>query len=144
MSPSTTQHSHREESPGVHVKAQADRTDDTIVAELGQTGGSNYFVGLAVRQNAPSIDDPRTGYRTIKANTGYYILDCGEVDLDIPAGLGFTPEKGTRLWIDPATQILYNATSTGRLKVGEVRYLGPERGLATTMWTVSFDARKDF
>jgi hypothetical protein len=140
MSPSATQHSHREESPGVHVRAQAARTDDTLVAELGQVGGSRYFVGLAV----PSIDDARSTYSTIKSGETYFILDDGEVDLVIPGSLGFTPAKGDNIYIDPSDQSLHNATGTGFQKVGRVRYLGPERGLASNMWTISFKARKDF
>lgn len=135
MPPSATQHSHRDHSPGVHVTAAAQRVDDTLVADDG-------FCGLAVKQQAVSP------YTTLPANydkilTGekYFILDSGEVDLVIPGGL--SPAKGDMIWINTTTQALTKVTGAGTQRVGRVRYLGPERGLASNMMTISFEARKD-
>lgn len=133
---STTQHSVRDHSPGVHVTASAALRDDTLAGDDG-------FAGLAIKQQAPAAYTVRDDVNLIASGEKYFLWDTGEADVAIPAGLGFTPVKGTALWIDPATNALANATGAGLLKLGKVRYVAPERGLTTGLMTVSFDARKD-
>lgn len=138
MTPVTrTQHSARDHSPGVHVIAGIDTPDDTLASDQG-------FTGLVIKQAAPGINTPRPDLALVKAGEKYFIWDCGEVDVVVPAGLA--PAKGDRLYINPATNALSKnpADPTGLEKVGKVRYVGPERGLASDMMTVGFDARKDF
>jgi hypothetical protein len=134
---SKTQHSHRDHSPGCHVTASVALRDDTLASDDGCSG-------LAVKQLASGIDTPRADLDLIALGEKYYILDSGEADVEIPAGLGFAPVKGTRLWINPATNALANAAGAGLEKLGVVRYIAPERGLSAGLMTVSFDARKDF
>lgn len=137
--PTRTQHSHRDHSPGVHVTAAAQRADDTLVSDDG-------FAGLAVKQQGVSFTTTLpANAQVIAAGEKYFVLDSGEVDVVIPGGLA--PVKGDRLWITPATQavkINNGAAVAGDLKLGRVRYIGPERGLDADMMTVSFEARKDF
>lgn len=129
-----TEHSKRD-SPGVHVTASVQITDDTLVADQN-------FCGLAIKQVMPSAYTPRNQVNLIAAGERYFIWDSGEVDVFIPSGL--TPTKGMALWINPADNTLHTATGTGFLKLGKVRYVYPERGLDSGMMTVGFDARKDF
>lgn len=136
MPPSATQHSHRDHSPGVHVTAAAQRVDDTFVWDDG-------FCGLAVKQVAPSsYSTLPANYDKIAAGEKYFILDSGEVDVVIPAGLN--PAKGDSVWIASAgAQALTKVAGAGTYRLGRVRYVGPERGLASNMMTLSFEARKD-
>lgn len=97
-----TQHSHRDHSPGVHVAASIATRDDRLAADDG-------FAGLAVKQIMPGAYTLRDDVNLIASGEKYFLLDTGECDVAIPAGLGFTPVKGTRLWIDPVTNTLYNA-----------------------------------
>jgi len=133
---SSTQHSHRDHSPGVHVTATLAMRDDTLAGDDG-------FAGLVVKQIMPGAYTPRDDVNLVGVGEKYYLIDSGEADVAIPAGLGFVPVKGTRLWIDPATNVLSNATGAGLLKLGIVRNVAPERGLTAGLMTVSFDARKD-
>lgn len=138
MSPmSSTQHSNRDHSPGVHVTATLEIDDDTLTADDG-------FAGLAIKQIMPGAYTPRDEVNVIAVGEKYFLWDSGETDIAIPAGLGFVPVKGTRLWIDPDTNELSDETGVGLLKLGIVRYVAPERGLTAGLMTVSFDARKDF
>jgi hypothetical protein len=147
MTMSATMHSHREDAGRVLVIAAAQRLDDTLVDD-GAAGGdvADFFCGLAVKQVMPPAEAAKSTLRDIASGERYLILDSGEADVVVPSGLGFTPVKGTKLWINPTTQALANATGAGLLKLGRVRYMGPDpsRGLPTGMMTVSFDARKDF
>lgn len=97
-----TDHSVRDHSPGAYVTASADLVDDTLAGDDG-------FAGLAIKQVMPGAYTPRADLRTILSGERYYLWDSGECDIAIPAGLAFSPVKGTRLWIDPATNVLSNA-----------------------------------
>lgn len=138
MTMSVTMHSHREDSGRGLVTAAAQRLDDTLVAD-------DKFAGLAVKQVYPKAGTANDQLRVIASGERYLILDSGEADVVIPGGIGFTPAKGDGLWINPTTQAITNATGAGLLKLGKVRYVGPDpaRDLPAGMWTVSFDARKD-
>jgi hypothetical protein len=134
--PTRTQHSHRDHSPGVHVTAAAQRADDVLVTDDG-------FAGLAVKQSQPSpVTTLPANFQVIASGEKYFILDSGEVDVVIPAGLN--PVKGDTLFITIADQTISKVAAAGKLKLGKVRYIGPERGLPSDMMTVGFDARKDF
>lgn len=132
----STQHAVRDHSPGVHVAASVAVRDDRLAAD-------DNFAGLVIKQLMPGAYTPRDDVNLVAVNEKYYLWDSGEADVEIPAGLGFVPVKGTALWIDPVDNVLYNAAAAGRLKLGKVRYVAPERGLSTGFMTVSFDARKD-
>lgn len=104
MSP--TQHSNRDHSPGVHVTASAALRDDTLAGDDG-------FAGLAIKQIMPGAYSARDDVNLIATGEKYYLWDSGETDVQLDtAVLGFTPVKGTRLWIDPATNIVYNAAGS--------------------------------
>jgi hypothetical protein len=104
MSP--TQHSIRDHSPGVHVVASIALRDDTLAADGG-------FAGLAVKQQMPGAYSPRDDVNLIAAAEGYFLMDEGECDVELDtAVLGFTPVKGTRLWIDPVTNVVSNAAGS--------------------------------
>lgn len=98
----TTQHSIRDHSPGVHVTAGIAVRDDTLAADDG-------FAGLVVKQIMPGAYSLRDDVNLVPIGEKYFLMDEGECDVAIPAGLGFTPVKGMRLWIAPATNIVYNA-----------------------------------
>lgn len=98
----TTQHSVRDHSPGVHVTATLAVRDDNLAADDG-------FAGLVIKQIQPGAYSPRDDVNLVAIGEKYYLWDTGEADLAIPSGLGFTPVKGTRLWIDPVTNLVYNA-----------------------------------
>lgn len=133
---SRAQHSHRDHSPGCHVAASIDLRDDTLTSDDGCSG-------LAVKQIQPAYDTPRADLDLIVAGEKYYVLDSGEVDVDV-TGFGFAVVKGTRLWINPVTNAVANAAGAGLEKLGVVRYIAPERGLSAGLATISFEARKDF
>jgi hypothetical protein len=97
-----TQHSNRDHSPGVHVTASVAVRDDRFAADDG-------FAGLVIKQIQPGAYSPRDDVNLVALGEKYYLWDSGETDIEIPAGLGFTPVKGTRLWIDPVTNLVYNA-----------------------------------
>lgn len=131
---SVTQHNTRE-SPGVHVTAAADCRDDTLGYDQG-------FAGLRIKQVQPGIDVARADRDEIVAGEKYFMWDSGEVDVVIPGGLA--PAKGDTLYIATADNTISKVAGAGKVKLGKVRYVGPERGLESTLMTVSFDARKDF